>query len=158
MMSEAPRRTLSGLAPKAAPSGNSRLIRSKRLAEAPAAPSAPAATTSAAPAADPVPVRTPEVTELRSTGRPGAGPKYQQLRRRESRVHHDQADALTLLTRRLNKARRQPDGTTVGERITDNTLLRVAIDLLLARSDDLRGTTEAELAASLGLTPRHDIQ
>ncbi|WP_345043907.1 hypothetical protein [Georgenia daeguensis] len=103
-------------------------------------------------------MRTPEVTELRSTGRAGEGPKYQQLRRRESRVHYDQADALTLLTRRLNKARRQPDGTTVGERITDNTLLRVAIDLLLARADDLHGTTEAELAASLGLTPRHDVQ
>ena len=157
MTSEAPRRTLSGLAPKAAPSGNSRLIRSKRLAEAPAAPSAPA-TISAPPAADTGHPRTPEVTELRSAGSVGAGPKYQQLRRRESRVHHDQADALTLLTRRLNKARRQPDGTTVGERITDNTLLRVAIDLLLARSDDLRGTTEAELAASLGLPPRHDIE
>ncbi|WP_211287003.1 hypothetical protein [Georgenia soli] len=81
-------------------------------------------------------------------------PKYQRLRRRESRVHDDQANALTALSRRLNKERRRPDGTMAGERITDNTLLRVAIDLLLVRADDLHGTTEAELAVSLGLQPR----
>jgi hypothetical protein len=69
-------------------------------------------------------------------------------------VHDDQANALTELSRRLNKERRRSDGTTVGERITDNTLLRIAIDLLLARADELRGTTEQELAASVGLEPR----
>jgi len=71
-------------------------------------------------------------------------------------VHDDQANALTELSRRLNKERRRPDGTTVGERITDNTLLRIAIDLLLARAHELRGTTEQELAASLGLEPRQE--
>ena len=36
-------------------------------------------------------------------------------------------------------------------RIRPNTLIRVAIDLLLERRAELRGTTEAELRASLGL-------
>ena len=71
-------------------------------------------------------------------------------------AHDDQANALTELSRRLNKERRRPDGTTVGERITDNPLLRVAIDLLLARAGDLHGTTEQELAASLSLQPRQE--
>lgn len=66
----------------------------------------------------------------------------------------EQADALTMLARRLNAERRGPDGKAVGERITDNTLLRLAIDLLLARADELKGRTEEELALSLGLDPR----
>jgi len=66
----------------------------------------------------------------------------------------EQADALTMLARRLNSERRGPDGKAVGERITDNTLLRLAIDLLLARADELKGRTEEELALSLGLDPR----
>ncbi|NKX54779.1 hypothetical protein HGG74_09555 [Arthrobacter sp. E918] len=76
------------------------------------------------------------------------------MRRREARVYDDQADALTVLARRLNNGRRLPGGKTTGERITDNTLLRLAIDLLLTRADELEGTTEEELAASLGLEPR----
>ena len=81
-------------------------------------------------------------------------PKYLMLKRREARVYEEQADALTLLARRINAGRRLQDGTMTGERITDNTLLRVAIDLLLERSEELRGTTEAEIAANLGLRPR----
>ena len=38
-----------------------------------------------------------------------------------------------------------------GERITTNTLIRVAVALLLSRSQDLAGTTEEELRRSLGL-------
>jgi hypothetical protein len=48
------------------------------------------------------------------------------------------------LTRRLNRTR---NGT--GERITDNTLIRVAIDLLLHQQDHLAGATEAALTASV---------
>ncbi len=70
-------------------------------------------------------------------------PRYLQLERKELRVRLDQADDLARLTRRLNRARR---GT--GERITDNTLIRVAIDLLLQHSDQLAGTTEQELRES----------
>ena len=53
--------------------------------------------------------------------------------------------ALTDLARRLN--RRKPKGA--GERITENTLIRVAVELLLAQADRLDGTTEDELLASL---------
>jgi len=55
-------------------------------------------------------------------------PKYLQLERKEVRLRLDQLDALTTLTRRLNRARKGK-----GERLTENTLIRVAIDLLLAR-------------------------
>lgn len=82
-------------------------------------------------------------------------PKYLQLKRREARIHEDQADELTLLTRQLNLLRTHPDGTTVGERITDNTLIRLGIELLLERKHELSGATEEELARSLGLTYRH---
>ncbi|MFD1213266.1 hypothetical protein ACFQ36_14580 [Arthrobacter sp. GCM10027362] len=133
------RRTLTGLAPRTAiGEGVSRLIRANR----PDGPQAPEAGTPAAPA--------PEQAESGTHG----VPKYLQLRRREARVYDEQADALTLLARRLNNGRQLPNGKTSGERITDNTLLRLAIDLLLARADDLEGTTEEELAASLGLEPR----
>lgn len=46
----------------------------------------------------------------------------------------------------LNRAR-----GGAGERITENTLIRVAISLLLSRASELRGTTEEELRQSLGL-------
>jgi hypothetical protein len=77
-------------------------------------------------------------------------PKYLTLVRREARVHDYQAARLTELTRALNDRRRR-GRSTVGERITDNTLVRVAIDLLLTRADDLAGVTEDDLRASLGL-------
>jgi hypothetical protein len=71
-------------------------------------------------------------------------PRYLQLERKELRVRLDQADDLARLTRRLNRARRG-----AGERITDNTLIRVAIDLLLQHSDRLAGSTEQELRQSV---------
>lgn len=75
-----------------------------------------------------------------------AGPRYLQMERKEARLRLDQADALARLTRRLNRAR-----AGSGERITDNTLIRVALDALLARSDQLSGATEAELRKSVSL-------
>ena len=157
MTSEAPRRTLTGLAPRTGTPGNARLIRSNRVAAAPPAteprelPSPPTLQPT-----ERTESQTAGLTESVSSPAGSSLPKYQRLRRRESRVHDDQANALTELSRRLNKERRRPDGTTVGERITDNTLLRVAIDLLLTRAHELRGTTEAELALSLGLQPREE--
>ena len=71
-------------------------------------------------------------------------PRYLQLERKELRVRLDQADDLARLTRRLNRVRRG-----AGERITDNTLIRVAIDLLLQHSDRLAGSTEEELRKSV---------
>jgi hypothetical protein len=55
----------------------------------------------------------------------------------------DQITNLSILARVLNRNR--------GERITANTLIRVAVALLLSRSQDLVGTTEEELRRSLGL-------
>ncbi|MDB9494414.1 hypothetical protein PN441_08430 [Spirulina major CS-329] len=79
-------------------------------------------------------------------------PKYLQLIRKEARLREDQVDALFMLARRLN---RQKKG---GERITENTLIRVAIDLLLAHSDQLTGTTEQELQDSITPNPNPTTQ
>jgi hypothetical protein len=106
-------------------------------------------------------VQTPEVTEPRSRRRtrgqpaapalrspaPGPGlPKYLRLERKELLVWPDQITNLSILARVLNRTRRG-----AGERITTNTLIRVAVALLLSRSQDLAGTTEEELRRSLGL-------
>jgi hypothetical protein len=56
----------------------------------------------------------------------------------------DQLDELARLRRALNRQRRGE-----GERITENTLIRVAVDMLLGRADKLRGTTEDELRKSV---------
>jgi len=71
---------------------------------------------------------------------------YSSLVRKEARLRDDQIESLTLRARKLsrNKAATDP-------RITDNTLIRVAVDLLLAREADLDGTSEAELRKSIGL-------
>jgi hypothetical protein len=66
------------------------------------------------------------------------------LERKELRLRADQLDELARLRRGLN---RQRGGE--GERITENTLIRVAVDLLLARTGQLRGTTEDELRQSV---------
>jgi hypothetical protein len=73
-------------------------------------------------------------------------PKYLQLERKEVRVRLDQLGSLTSLTRRLNRARKGQ-----GERLTENTLIRVAIDLLLKNASQIGGITEAELSESLGI-------
>lgn len=77
-------------------------------------------------------------------------PRYLQLIRKESRLRQDQADELSREVRRINQGRQGRHGA-VGERITDNTLIRVAVDLLLARTGELHGTTEDELRHSVGL-------
>ena len=71
-------------------------------------------------------------------------PRYLRLTRKEVRFREDQLDALDRVVRRLVRARRGG-----GERITENTLVRVAVDLLLERADALSGGTEAELLRSL---------
>lgn len=71
-------------------------------------------------------------------------PRYLRLTRKEVRFREDQLDALDRVARRLVRARRGG-----GERITENTLVRVAVDLLLERADALSGATEAELLRSL---------
>jgi len=80
---------------------------------------------------------TAEVTESQT-------PKWQRLERKELRLRADQLDELARIRRALN---RQRGGE--GERITENTLIRVAVDMLLARAGKLRGTTEDELRKSV---------
>ena len=77
---------------------------------------------------------------------PGEWVRYDELQRKETRLRADQYDHLSDISRGLNRERRGR-----GERITENTLIRIAIDLLLARHADLAGATEAELRASVGL-------
>ena len=77
---------------------------------------------------------------------PGEWVRYDELERKEARLRPDQYGRLSDLSRRLNRTR-----AGKGERITENTLIRVAIDLLLARQADLAGTTEIELRKSVGL-------
>jgi hypothetical protein len=72
-------------------------------------------------------------------------PKYLTLVRKETRLREDQLDALTSLTRKLNRRKKG------GERLTENTLIRLAVDLLLSHESELKGATEAELREALGL-------
>jgi hypothetical protein len=71
-------------------------------------------------------------------------PKWQRLERKELRLRADQLDELARIRRTLN---RQRGGD--GERITENTLIRVAVDMLLGRAGKLHGTTEDELRKSV---------
>jgi len=70
--------------------------------------------------------------------------KYATLTRKDARIREDQDAALTALAKALMQRRR-----TKRERITANTLVRVAVDLLLAHADDLRGSTEDQLRISV---------
>ena len=92
--------------------------------------------------------QSPAVTDDRTPRAPEAGatdvPRYLTLVRKEARVRDDQAAALAALRRRIVRSR-----TDRSEPITDNTLIRVAIDLLLARADQLAGDTEEELLRSV---------
>lgn len=96
---------------------------------------APKAETSAVPQSG-----TPEDPESESAG----VPKYRTLERKDVRVRADQLDALARLTRRVSAAR-----TDRSERITENTVVRVAIDMLLDSADQLEGNTEDELRQSV---------
>lgn len=71
---------------------------------------------------------------------------YTQFQRKEARLREDQADELSGLARKLSRSKNAP-----GERITDNTLIRVAIDLLLSQKSSLKGENESELRKSVGL-------
>lgn len=105
------------------------------------------------PAARPEASPGPRQPAQRGRRRPGAGttgvtesqvPKWKGLERKELRLRADQLDELARLRRTLNRQRAGD-----GERITENTLIRVAVDVLLARSGRLRGTTEDELRKSV---------
>ena len=83
------------------------------------------------------------VTESQTPG-DSQEPKWRRLERKELRLRADQLDELARLRRALN---RQRGGE--GERITENTLIRVAVDMLLGQAGKLRGSTEDELRKSV---------
>lgn len=84
----------------------------------------------------------------RTPGVPSSqGPKYLQLERKDTLLWPRQVNELTVLRRVLNRRKRKG----AGERITENTLIRVAVDLLIANADRMQGSTEDELRRSLGL-------
>lgn len=102
--------------------------------------------------AEPTESRTARVTKSRSAEVRESGasedssePLYLRLTRKDVRFRDEQLGALHALARRLSKARRG----VKGERITDNTLVRVAVDLLLQHGDELVGGDEAALLESL---------
>ncbi len=88
----------------------------------------------------------PAAAGTRATAPAPGLPTYQRLERKELLIWPDQITNLSILARVLNRNR-----DAAGERITSNTLIRVAVALLLSRSQDLAGTTEEELRRSLGL-------
>lgn len=103
----------------------------------PAGAEAPAVPASASTRRAPRPRGPAGVTESQT-------PKWQRLERKELRLRADQLDELARLRRALN---RQRGGE--GERITENTLIRVAVDMLLGQAGKLRGSTEDELRKSV---------
>lgn len=74
-------------------------------------------------------------------------PKYLALERKEARLRGDQVDALSALVKRVNRRKASPGG----ERITENTLIRVAVDWLLSQEEHVGGSTEEEIRRGLGL-------
>ncbi len=78
---------------------------------------------------------------ITSAARP---PLYRRLARKEARLREDQFIALSRLVRILARRRTARSGP----RLTENTLIRIAIDLLITRADQLVGDTEDEIRAS----------
>lgn len=79
-----------------------------------------------------------------------ARPRYLALQRKEARLRSDQVDALASLARRMNRGKAQRGG----ERITENTLIRVAVDWLLGQDEPVGASSEEEIRRSLGV-PNH---
>lgn len=80
--------------------------------------------------------------EHHTTGRP----RYEQFERRDARLRPEQWRAIEDLAKRIKRGRRDRR-----ERITASTVLRLAVDYLLAHENGLTGETEAELRTCLGL-------
>ena len=70
--------------------------------------------------------------------------RYMRFVVKQARLRDDQLSGLEAIVRQLNRRR-----VTRAERITSNTLIRVAVDLLLIHAERLSGDTEAQLLASL---------
>lgn len=109
-------------------------------------PAPPKAASEVAKPAEPSRARRVEDSSSGTRQEPAEAAGYRSFARKETRVRDDQYTALTAHARRLTRTR--PAGT---ERITENTLIRVAIDLLLEKGDRIAGGSEAEIRRSVGL-------
>jgi len=74
-------------------------------------------------------------------------PKWLTFERKETRIRADQIEFLESVRIRLNSQRGRS-----GERLTDNTFVRIAIDLLMERESELRGVTESQIRSNLGIS------
>jgi hypothetical protein len=79
-------------------------------------------------------------------------PRWQTMEPFNAKLRPDQVVDLVALRKEVAKNR-----TVKTERITDNTLLRIALDLLFAHQEYLKGNTEDELRDSI-LTPDGEIR
>ena len=78
-----------------------------------------------------------------------AVPRYQEFIRSEARLRSDQLTGLAELRRRILASRQDKS-----ERITDNTLIRVAVDALLSQAHMVSGDTEDQIRDSVINTRR----
>lgn len=148
-MSESAPRGIANLATKRKPDPKRMLARNRQDDEAPAVDEPVAVETSPAEEAATPPTSTSTEPKASRSALPTAAEDeagYLALERKETRLREGQIGELTAHARRLNKAKTAP-----APRITENTLIRVAIDMLLSRVDDLRGNTEEDLRRSLGI-------
>ena len=83
-------------------------------------------------------------TSINSTPEDQATPAYLRFVRKETRLREDQQNQLTLHARRLNRAKKSQ-----GTRITENSLIRVAVDLFLAQIDRAAGDDEDAIRKSM---------
>lgn len=140
-MSETTTRGIANLATKRRPDPKRMLARNRQDDEAPSSDTLTAE--------EPAPAQPVAADKPKATRAEPSKPLYLQLERKEARLREDQLEALSVQAKRLQRAK----GTAAGERITDNTLIRVAVDLLITRFDDLAGVTEEELRNSV-IPPR----
>ncbi|GAA4687395.1 hypothetical protein [Frondihabitans cladoniiphilus] len=98
-----------------------------------------------------IPVARPQVAAAAPLRTSSRAAKWLSFERKETRQRPDQIEWIEAKRKDLNAMRGGE-----GERLTDNTLIRVALDLLMQRGDDLTGTTEDELRRSLGIALASD--
>lgn len=111
--------------------------------QAEVAPAASEAARVEAPATQFAPAASPK-RKAAQAARAATPERFDEFIRKESRLREDQVDELAVIAKRIMRNR-----TEGGPRITDNTIIRVAVDLLLSRAGELRGNSEDELRASL---------
>ena len=85
----------------------------------------------------------PPIIEPQAASEPQPKPHYQSFVRKEARLTNYQLEQLTILARKLNRQRKGK-----GDRITENTLIRVAVDLLLNNPQELDHLRFLELPES----------